>query len=42
MDKRLKEINDRKIEIRSALKGDSKDLDLDKIQAELEGLEKRN
>jgi len=40
MEKRLKEINDRKMEIRSALKGDSKDLDLDKIQTELESLEK--
>lgn len=39
MDKRLKEIMDRKIEIRSALKGNSKDLKLDEIQAELETLE---
>jgi len=40
MDKRLKEINARKIEIRSALKDDTQKLDLEKIQAELESLEK--
>jgi phage major capsid protein, HK97 family len=38
MDKRLKEINDRKIEIRSALK-DGKEIDLAAVQTELENLE---
>ena len=39
MDKRLKEIMDRKIEIRSALK-DGKEMDLTAVQTELETLEK--
>lgn len=40
MDKRLAEINARKVEIRSALKDDTQKLDLEKVQAELESLEK--
>lgn len=39
LEKRLKEIRDRKVEIRTLLEGDSKDIKLDELETELRGLD---